>query len=452
MCLHPLTIRKETDNYLGRIKFIEKHCKGAALDLLRPNRFSCITVPCGKCFECLKVKQNDLATRCYLEAKSRGSMHFVTLTYDDCFLPLQARVVMVDKSTGEMYSDSNSFDFSDGDFSQCGLDHFAVVQDLNLVKKGRDPRYVYYWNKDIMSFFDYPFYDEGFEYGLKVTPSLRRRDVRLWIKRCRVQYERKFGQKLDFSYVCAGEFGPNTCRPHYHLAFFGLDDRKVNWMLSLWTYGFSQPKKVSCINKDGSNGFLGAARYIGKYISKGAYECSSVINGDAEKPRLMVSIDLGCSDLDDRSMSFYRGYDIVGHYDPSKQFLSDDDRQIVDCVTADDVQHLRKFHEQIYKRQYVEIGKFRYKLPKALLKRIWSVKDSSGVYRSSPLQMVFTSFIQSDLLDDRIAEFRDNEPFASDADLDQFIEKMQVSVKAVAENKESALQKAYLTSFYKSNF
>ena len=40
-------------------------------------------VPCGKCSQCLGKRQSDLAARCAAEARSKGSMCFVTLTYDN---------------------------------------------------------------------------------------------------------------------------------------------------------------------------------------------------------------------------------------------------------------------------------------------------------------------------------------------------------------------------------
>lgn len=52
------------------------------------------------------------------------------------------------------------------------------------------------------------------------------------------------------------------------------------------------------INKDGTNGFVKASKYIGKYMSKGKFECESVKCGFAEKPRVCQSLGLGSSDLE----------------------------------------------------------------------------------------------------------------------------------------------------------
>lgn len=45
-------------------------------------------VPCGKCLACLQRKQKDWAFRIMQEVRSSDSAWFVTLTYDDAFLPM----------------------------------------------------------------------------------------------------------------------------------------------------------------------------------------------------------------------------------------------------------------------------------------------------------------------------------------------------------------------------
>ena len=61
-----------------------------------------------------------------------------------------------------------------------------------------------------------------------------------------------------------------TCRPHYHLGFFGLKRSHLNYLLDKWRFGkVKQVRMVQCVNKDGSSGFTKASKYIGKYMSKG---------------------------------------------------------------------------------------------------------------------------------------------------------------------------------------
>lgn len=53
-----------------------------------------IEVPCGNCYECKKEKARKWAFRCVFEASEYDENYFVTLTYDDAYLPAdQARHV-----------------------------------------------------------------------------------------------------------------------------------------------------------------------------------------------------------------------------------------------------------------------------------------------------------------------------------------------------------------------
>lgn len=46
-----------------------------------------IAVPCGKCADCLAKKARDLFVRAYAEVKERPASYFVTLTYNEEYLP-----------------------------------------------------------------------------------------------------------------------------------------------------------------------------------------------------------------------------------------------------------------------------------------------------------------------------------------------------------------------------
>lgn len=50
-----------------------------------------IQVPCGKCYECLKTKQNDYMVRIYEEMMQVSKSCFVTLTYNDNTVPFLVR-------------------------------------------------------------------------------------------------------------------------------------------------------------------------------------------------------------------------------------------------------------------------------------------------------------------------------------------------------------------------
>lgn len=51
------------------------------------------------------MRQSDLAARCAAEARKRGSMAFLTLTYSNETVPISVLLQKIDKFTGEIISD-----------------------------------------------------------------------------------------------------------------------------------------------------------------------------------------------------------------------------------------------------------------------------------------------------------------------------------------------------------
>lgn len=222
MCTHPLMINKNSSSFGLKVtegkEYVSDPSTGLFVARDRLSRFygfkrDVAIVPCGKCIECLKKRQNDLALRCMREASKRGSMHFLTLTYDEQHLPLSVRLAKVDKSTGEVFYDYPSSPLLrlEDHSKEASEEYLSFVRGkLAQLEPSSSARVV------VTPFFD----DAEYLYQFEVTPSLHRRDVRLWLKSSRVRYLRQFGLPLpEFTYVVVGEYGPKTCRPHYHLAF-----------------------------------------------------------------------------------------------------------------------------------------------------------------------------------------------------------------------------------------
>lgn len=57
-----------------------------------------ILIPCGKCLECLRDKQNEWVVRLYMESKYHSNILFFTLTYSPDSVP-----ELVHRPTGEIY-------------------------------------------------------------------------------------------------------------------------------------------------------------------------------------------------------------------------------------------------------------------------------------------------------------------------------------------------------------
>lgn len=215
-------------------------------------------VPCGKCSECLQQKRNEIAALAVIQANKSGSMHFFTATYNNRTIPLRVFGPGFDKS-----------DFMRG--------YEVPESSLALLTRLCQP------------------VELKAAPGVVVCPSLRRKDLQLFFKRCRVSYLRKFGEKLSLVYLAFGEYGDRTHRPHYHFLTFGLTDSQANYIASRWQeeFGFVDVLPVPAINRDGSSGYAAAAAYIAKYISKGDFVPRFVRDGLAEPPRRISSIHFG---------------------------------------------------------------------------------------------------------------------------------------------------------------
>ena len=297
-CLNPITIPSPS------IHDAPHSCPSAFWrDNYRPYVYDSLVVPCGKCINCLKNKQSQMVVRIKREAEKRGSLCFLTLTYDDNHLPLAQSLWKANKSTGELSLECPAEIISSARFPD-----FSRLEVFKGILPSANPRY-----------FDVPipefsFADPENDYFARITPSVCRADVRMFIKRIRVAYLRAFGKPLEFSYVCVPEYGPRTCRPHYHLALMGLSKDTCRWLSKQWTYGFTKCDFVERSNKDKDDSWSAVAFYIGKYMSKGKFECQSVVDVAAEKPRVCQSLGLGVGDFE-KLKPFVCAFDVFGDYD-----------------------------------------------------------------------------------------------------------------------------------------
>lgn len=295
-CLRPLTIRRPG------LDLAPHTLPRYGRENLRPYLNDSVVVPCGKCLNCLKNRQSQMVVRCKREADKRGSFGFMTLTYDEDHVPVTRSVWRVDKETGEQTM------VSPPEFVSTAYHPDAAVLDsMRQLDAGPCARY------HVTRLVE----DSRYVFEARMTPSVCRLDVRTWLKTARIQWKRDHGEPLpEFSYVAISEYGPRTCRPHYHLAFFGLKQHHLFWLLDRWRFGFvKRVQMVNCINADNSSGFTRAAQYIGKYMSKGKFECDSVVEGSAQKPRVCQSRGIGVADLEPVRAQLL-AFDMYGSYDP----------------------------------------------------------------------------------------------------------------------------------------
>ena len=106
-CLHPLHIRVDRrgrdGDYACSVRMSNDPVIRARTRYrdIRLSKFDVVPVPCGKCIECLKARQNALVSRALEESQKRGSFVFLTLTYSDEYLPIAQSLWRASKDTGE---------------------------------------------------------------------------------------------------------------------------------------------------------------------------------------------------------------------------------------------------------------------------------------------------------------------------------------------------------------
>lgn len=341
MCTRPITIRVPYNPY-------ERNVLGF-------QGYKIVTVPCGKCPECLAKRQKDISIRAYREALRYGDCYFVTFTYKPSCVPFSQVFFDVNRDTGE------STDYHVPSLVTDSLLLDSLRQKYRLHRNG--VFYDYASKKELVQ------YEDGslHEHYLLFTPTLSYRDFSSRIKYFRTDYQRNVGN-LDFKYICVGEYGSKkSCRPHFHCLFFGLDYEQVRYFCKLWDLGFYYIEHVKFKNDDGSDGMAKVASYIGKYAAKGSFVPSSVKNRLTLPCKVSASRKIGLSDLDPL-ISYYRAYDIC-KYDIDKFDIPVDKQSIIISEVFNRLKHF----------EYGESKRVVCSLPLSIRRKIFGFKVFDGV-------------------------------------------------------------------------
>ena len=121
-------------------------------------------IPCGQCIGCRLDYSREWANRAYLESKKYDQNYFITLTYDDDQLTI--------------------------------LDEIETPNEFTFTKNDIDE--------------------------IEWVGTLVPKELQDFIKRLRINMQRKYGQKEPIRFMMCGEYGGKTRRPHYHLIAFNL--------------------------------------------------------------------------------------------------------------------------------------------------------------------------------------------------------------------------------------
>lgn len=416
-----------------------------------------LSLPCGKCAECLKKRQNDLSVRVYNEAKAKGSATFVTLTYAPKFVPVAQSMWCADRQTGEFVrftdaelvpdvfrnGDSLEADILRGQIADYKTKGAPILEDktsiFNLGKFG------------IKQVQEADFYRDWY---IRYTPTLYYDDVQLALKR----FRKNTGlSSKDFTYVAVGEYGANpesTQRPHYHLVFFGLSLEQVYKFADEWKYGFTSVKRVMFVNCDGSDGLARVSRYVGKYCSKGVFDAYTNKTGCTLKNRLRSSKGLGAF-IPEHVKEHYLAFDVC-RYD------------IDDPYKTIPKELLKKVIDTIIERQFVEINKCKYALSSTLRRRIFGYQrtdtekftrpkgfegkcveiSEKAIY--SPLYYMVTDELQRRAIEEDTREFQKCLVDASPKNISEAVAAFNARQEAANKDRDSACRSSIL-KFYQQH-
>ena len=307
MCLTPI--------YLPAGKFVDE---STGMTMVRYRK-----VPCGKCIECLQKKQMEQTVLAIEESKKFSTMHFFTLTYRPEDVPIAHLREYVDLETGE-YEGYIMRDFN----RKYGYNKKKV----EFINRDNNIRKEIYANQkkskhNYVKEAPVPFNPSRLAVDT-YTFSLRREDVKNWIKRCRRKWEYNHpNQPLKFSYYGAGEYGSQTWRPHYHFQFFGLTDDQAKFFSSEWKYGYVDCQAISKLSSDD---VIAVSAYTAKYITKIPFafqdneeHINAIKDKVIEKPRKQGSVNYGISgDFEKIKAEILKGADVdVYDVDTAKEII-----------------------------------------------------------------------------------------------------------------------------------
>ena len=293
-----------------------------------------IDAPCGYCVECLKHRQNDWKMRMCSEASEWRHVYFFTLTYRDDALP--CRVFYADVLSEPLYEGRKPFCES-----KCTDDDMIVCS------------------------------------------TACKDDVQRWIKRFRINMERRYGARPNFKYFICAEYGPNpigTRRPHYHgLMFTDLDKFTIQPMFHEWEkmYGRIDFQEVGLGREDKS----AVSNYVSKYCSKGCFESriEDIMHGRIERAWSIMSKNIGIDWLEKNIPNYYRYIPKTLELEAKGGTWTHED--VERLYWADrDAPYWRELDDLIDNNFMYDGKNFKYRLPRYYYERMYAVQKTFKNY------------------------------------------------------------------------
>lgn len=217
-----------------------------------------VLVPCGKCDACLQAKANSRAARIRNHGSSGDLCLFLTLTYDNRFVPYvkledlySAKSMLALESTARV--------------------ELPIMRDFQYISRF-DKKYIHYTPerivstavvKDLLSY-DYfpPLNKKSNCMGVILYD-----DVKRFMKRLRITLKRKLNYNEKITYYAVAEYGGRYKRPHFHMLVYfkqGTLETLRPIIAACWPYGdmLRSDKRIQQA--------VDASTYVASYVNKSA--------------------------------------------------------------------------------------------------------------------------------------------------------------------------------------
>ena len=178
------------------------------------NRFvrKTMLVDCGKCPACLQKKANRRATRIRHNTKEGEIALFITLTYDNHYCPY----ILLDDLKDQVQELPVYRDYDIGHYRVKNKDNGQYEFALFSKPLGEIDRFFVKYD----SSFDFDHFSTLRNYHDNAVGIIYYNDLQNFFKRLRINLLRHYGYKNSFSFFACAEYGPTTCRPHFHSLLF----------------------------------------------------------------------------------------------------------------------------------------------------------------------------------------------------------------------------------------
>lgn len=215
------------------------------------------SVPCGHCVDCVALKGKHYADLCKRESEAHRYTYFLTLTYDEKYIP---KAILFESE----YKGEPSLNIVD-----------ITTRYYKNGKRKNNPRYNTTIGR-VPCNWDNAKFRAFFEKAEKPTQKhqkphykylrvLDKRDVQNFLKRIRLRIQEAFGE--DVRHFTVGEYGTEYYRPHYHVLLFFNSPKVARCLRKLvgqsWGLGFI--KCESAKSTDGCSSYV--AEYLNSYFA-----------------------------------------------------------------------------------------------------------------------------------------------------------------------------------------